>query len=278
MSLGERFPLSAALLVGLIAGVAFAAITTLVFAPSAVAAASAASVNAAAAADEDEDEDEDEVECIEREGDEEEAEGEFCGADLGINSDDDEFVLQTGKTFKIEVDLENYAFVGAEDWTFSLVDRGKVELLSLVSDASGVGCRVAGRQGSCGSGRLEPEAGMHLTATYRAVSPGITSVEATVDHAGIEPDDSDNSLEWSVRVTAPKVAAVQCVVPRLKGLKLKAAKVKLKKANCKAGKVKGGGKLKGRALNRLKVVSSRPAPGKKLKRGAKVTLVVKKKR
>jgi hypothetical protein len=69
--------------------------------------------------------------------------------------------------------------------------------------------------------------------------------------------------------TSPLVATDQftytaCVVPKLKGKKLKAAKKKLTKANCKLGK------LKGQKTKSAKVTKQSPKPGKVLAPGAKV--------
>jgi IPT/TIG domain/PASTA domain len=60
-----------------------------------------------------------------------------------------------------------------------------------------------------------------------------------------------------------------CVVPKLGGKKLKAAKKKLKKADCKLGKVK---KLEGATSKTGKVKSQSPKQGKVLAPGSKVNL------
>jgi len=63
-----------------------------------------------------------------------------------------------------------------------------------------------------------------------------------------------------------------CVVPKLNGKKLKAAKKALAKAECKLGKVK---KLKGATTKTGKVKSQSPKPGKVLTPGAKVSVTIK---
>ncbi|MDQ2621922.1 MAG: PASTA domain-containing protein [Actinomycetota bacterium] len=263
MNSGEGFPLSSAALAGLIACIVLALVLFLPFAGTAGAG---------------EMPDEEEIGCVEWDGEEEmDPDLEYCGADFGINSEDDHFVLQAGKAFTVTAEVENYSYTEAEEWTFSLVDGGKVELTGLRSDAPGVTCRIVGEEGICGSETFEPESLMLVTATYRAVAAGTTSIEASIDQVGTDPDESDNFLEWAVEVTSPKAAVIRCVVPKVKGLRLKAAKAKLRKANCKPGRIKGGGKLKGRKLNRLRVVTTKPGAGRTLKRGARVTLVVKKK-
>jgi len=64
----------------------------------------------------------------------------------------------------------------------------------------------------------------------------------------------------------------QCVVPKLKGKKLTAAKTALKKADCKAGKVT---KLKGATPKTGKVATQSRKPGAKAAAGAKVNLTLK---
>ncbi len=63
-----------------------------------------------------------------------------------------------------------------------------------------------------------------------------------------------------------------CVVPKLNGKKLKAAKKALARAECKLGKVK---KLKGATTKTGKVKSQSPKPGKVLTPGAKVSVTIK---
>jgi hypothetical protein len=62
-----------------------------------------------------------------------------------------------------------------------------------------------------------------------------------------------------------------CVVPNLKGEKLKASKKKLKAGDCKIGKVK---KLDGATAKTGKVVKQHPKPGKVLAPGSKVRVML----
>ena len=66
--------------------------------------------------------------------------------------------------------------------------------------------------------------------------------------------------------------AQQCVVPKLAGKKLKAAKKKLKLADCKLGKVT---KKKGATAKTGKVEKQSPKPGKVLASGSKVKVTLK---
>jgi hypothetical protein len=63
-----------------------------------------------------------------------------------------------------------------------------------------------------------------------------------------------------------------CLVPKLKGFKLKASKTKSRKADCKIGKVK---KLHGASAKTGKVVKQNPKPGTVLAPGSKIKVTLK---
>jgi len=64
-----------------------------------------------------------------------------------------------------------------------------------------------------------------------------------------------------------------CVVPKVKGKKLAAAKSAIKRAHCSVGKVT---KAFSSRVKKGRVISQKPAPGKKLAAGSKVKLKVSK--
>lgn len=72
-------------------------------------------------------------------------------------------------------------------------------------------------------------------------------------------------------VATDKFTYKACVVPKLNGKKLKAAKKKLKKASCKLGKVT---RRKGVTNKTGKVVKQNPKPGKQLAPGSKVKVTL----
>lgn len=72
-------------------------------------------------------------------------------------------------------------------------------------------------------------------------------------------------------VATDKFTYKACVVPKLNGKKLKAAKRKLKKASCKLGKVS---RHKGVTSKTGKVVKQSPKPGKQLAPGSKVKVTL----
>jgi serine/threonine-protein kinase len=68
-----------------------------------------------------------------------------------------------------------------------------------------------------------------------------------------------------------KFTRVPCVVPKLKGKRLNAAKGALISAHCRPGRVT---KTYSHGIKRGRVISQEPKPGKRLRAGARVNLTV----
>ena len=100
-----------------------------------------------------------------------------------------------------------------------------------------------------------------ITAMTAAAPPDTVDLAVTTS-AGRTPAGAADRFTF----VAPEVPAAHCLVPKLKGKKLKAAKKALTKANCKLGKVKGH---KGKSA---KVTKQNPKPGKILGAGSKVNV------
>jgi len=75
------------------------------------------------------------------------------------------------------------------------------------------------------------------------------------------------------KVTGGPPVVKQCVVPKLKGKTLKAAKRALKARDCKTGKITHAFSS---AAKKGRVISQKPKAGKRLHSGAKVSLVLSK--
>ncbi len=71
--------------------------------------------------------------------------------------------------------------------------------------------------------------------------------------------------------TTPPPPPVRCVVPKVKGKTLAAAKKAITKAHCRVGAVT---KKYSKSVKKGRVISQRPAAGKKLAKGAKISLVL----
>jgi PASTA domain len=100
-------------------------------------------------------------------------------------------------------------------------------------------------------------------------------VEPDCDHDGLgdETQDSDTSSchpPPSVSTGLPE-APKTCLVPKLKGKKLKAAKKRARKAHCKIGHVK---RLKGVTAKTGKVVKQKPKAGKVKAAGSKIAVTL----
>jgi eukaryotic-like serine/threonine-protein kinase len=76
-----------------------------------------------------------------------------------------------------------------------------------------------------------------------------------------------------VTETVNAMPVPHCVVPKLKGKTLKAAKRALRTRFCSLGKVKHSFSTK---VRKGRVLSEKPRPGKRLKHGAKVSLIISK--
>jgi subtilisin family serine protease len=85
----------------------------------------------------------------------------------------------------------------------------------------------------------------------------------------------DNAGNWSDAVSVGpfsiRSGPTACAVPRLRGLKLLAAKRLLAKKGCSLGRVT---RVRSRRVSRGRVVAQRPAPGMRLARGARVRVVL----
>jgi PASTA domain len=117
----------------------------------------------------------------------------------------------------------------------------------------------------------------------RSIAPGAASSTSFTLPAAIVNGASELRVVTNGIPSAPVAVTVSggknppqpiaCVVPKLEGKTLAAAREALTKAHCRAGKVT---KQASAHVKAGKVVSQSPPPGKHLKKGAKVSLVVSK--
>jgi hypothetical protein len=103
-------------------------------------------------------------------------------------------------------------------------------------------------------------------AAYAGQTIGLRLEATSTGHDGTIADFDDFSL-----IGTAQAPAVKCVVPKLKGLTLSAAKQKLSKAGCGVGKVKH---RKSSSVHKGRVVSSSPGKGSQQSAGTKVALVI----
>jgi hypothetical protein len=85
--------------------------------------------------------------------------------------------------------------------------------------------------------------------------------------------NSATTVTADFKTTGGPPVVKQCVVPKLKGKTLKSAKRSLKSRHCRLGKVKKAFSSK---VKKGRVISQKPKPGKRLRNGAKVNLVLSK--
>jgi hypothetical protein len=120
-------------------------------------------------------------------------------------------------------------------------------------------------QGSVvGCSDLKPIAESLNVAAYAGKTIGLRLEATSAGHDGTIADFDDFSL-------AGPTSTAKCIVPKLKGLTLGAAKQKLRNAGCAVGAVK---KRKSSSVHKGRVVSSSPGKGSQRSAGTKVALVV----
>lgn len=112
-------------------------------------------------------------------------------------------------------------------------------------------------------------------STGGTVNFSVTHVSSPA--AGVEIDSTQNftysSPTFTLAPVVKSIAKAKCLVPKVVGKKLAAAKQAIAKAKCQTGSIKGahsGSVKKGR------VISQKPAAGTRLAKGGKVRLVVSK--
>jgi subtilisin family serine protease len=121
-----------------------------------------------------------------------------------------------------------------------------------------------GRAGSPAPAKNVEETVSRLTSPQLAVGAWWFNIRA-VDNAG-NWSDAVSVGPFSIR-SGPTA----CAVPRLRGLKLLAAKRLLAKRGCSLGRVS---RARSRRVARGRVVAQRPAPGRRLARGARVRVTL----
>jgi uncharacterized repeat protein (TIGR01451 family) len=112
-----------------------------------------------------------------------------------------------------------------------------------------------------------------VTIVARATLAGTVSNTANASTTSTDPTVGNNSATATTTVTAAttKTTTTKCVVPKIKGKTLAAARKAIGRGHCAVGKVRLAYSAK---VKRGRVVSQKPAPGTRLRKGAKVNLTV----
>ena len=145
--------------------------------------------------------------------------------------------------------------------------------LSVAKTGSGAGTVTSSPSGiNCGSTCSHGyTSGTQVTLSAAAAS-GSTFAGWSGACSGTSTCKVTMSAAMSVTATFNKKPKA-CVVPKVKGKSLKAAKRAIKAHNCRVGKIKRAFSKK---VKKGHVISQKPKPGKRLKHGAKVNLAVSK--
>jgi uncharacterized repeat protein (TIGR01451 family) len=112
-----------------------------------------------------------------------------------------------------------------------------------------------------------------VTIVARATAAGTVSNTANASTTTTDPTAGNNSATATTTVTAvtTKTTTTKCVVPKVKGKTLAAARKAIGRGHCAVGRVRLAYSAK---VKRGRVVSQKPAPGTRLRKGAKVNLTV----
>jgi hypothetical protein len=108
-----------------------------------------------------------------------------------------------------------------------------------------------------------PSAGSSFTGWSGGGCSGTGTCQVTTN--------ADTAVTATFTLNPPPPPPTPCVVPKLKGKTLSAAKRAIKAHACSVGKVK---QAASRTVKKGHVISQKPKPGSRLKHGAKVNLVV----
>lgn len=156
------------------------------------------------------------------------------------------------------------------------VGTSATETLTVGESGDGAGTVTSSPAGiSCGATCSHAYAqGTAVTLTATAAS-GSTFAGWSGDCAGTAPTCrlTMSAAHSATATFAANPPPISCIVPRLKGKRLSAAKRAIKAHHCRVGKVKHAFSRK---VGKRRVISQKPKAHTRLKRGAKINLVVSK--
>lgn len=119
-----------------------------------------------------------------------------------------------------------------------------------------------------------------IGARFAGAFPATQQAQGTFSFRSAYPSCTSDTVNWSATTTAeplppppPPPPPPNCVVPRVKGKPLAAARSAINRANCSVGRVRKAFSAK---VRKRRVISQRPRPGASLPQGARVNLVVSK--
>jgi Glucodextranase, domain B/PASTA domain len=145
------------------------------------------------------------------------------------------------------------------------VSTANVTLTGTAFAGSGINSVVVG-------GQAVPVAPGGTWSAQVPLSPGANTITAlATDGAGATTQAQVTVVYQPPAPPPPPPPIAKCHVPRLKGMKLRAAEKALRRAHCRVGKVKH---VTSRKLARGRVMSTTPRAGRRLRSGSKIELFV----
>jgi DNA-binding beta-propeller fold protein YncE len=178
----------------------------------------------------------------------------------------------------------NRLFAGVQVGEKGAVVDGATDALTYVKLGGG-GIDAATVRGSTDNAYLASQNGTFVlnggTRCVQPLSPGIPergglvatslAVNQQTGRTYVSNDDRAHEVTVIQDGLVPCRGAVKCLVPKLAGKRLAAAKRALARANCRLGKVV---RRRSRRVNRGRVLSQRPAAGKHRPAGTRVAVVI----
>jgi hypothetical protein len=178
-----------------------------------------------------------------------------------------------GREFVVAATVESRPFPNGPAFEFSLT----VNLPSGVAFVSARGlpvaaqCASSGQAITCRSRSIGGEITSNINLTLRAAQSGSHTLRASV---AVQSDTDSNPVDNAAQLTVEVGAApgsTACIVPKVVGKALVAARRAIVKAGCRTGTVRN---VPSATVRKSRVIRQSPAAGKRVARGTKVSLVL----
>jgi hypothetical protein len=175
---------------------------------------------------------------------------------------------RVGQGYGFGVTVRNAGRFSADDVTVSGSVSGSASDAGEGDWAAESGCSGPAGGFTCAIGSLDPGRAWTLSLDYTAAHVGTATVSIAAAASTDDANAADNAASGAVTI----LAAVRCVVPRVVGKTLTAARSAIVRGKCTVGRLTRA--FSTRAKGR--VVRQQPAAGARRVQGARVALVLSK--
>ena len=159
----------------------------------------------------------------------------------------------------------------AFDFTLALTLPADIAFVSARGLPVNPQCTSAGQVVTCRSRSIGGEITTNINYTLRAARAGSFTIRGAVTIEGqADTSPANNAAELNVNVLGAPVPAV-CVVPRVVGKTVPAARQAISRAGCRTGTVR---RIRSAKVRSGRVIRQAPVAKKRVARGTRVSLVV----